>query len=104
MSEVYIEPNGRFSIIPSEKVRPSTPKDLNLNPKQTKPAIVVVSDGTFITENLHEANVTEQAVRSAAKAKGSRQDKDIFLATADDKGQITVFLRTSEKPVNDIFQ
>ncbi len=104
VSEVYIEPNGRFSIIPSEKVRPSTPKDLNLNPKQTKPAIVVVSDGTFITENLHEANVTEQAVRSAAKAKGSRQDKDIFLATADDKGQITVFLRTSEKPVNDIFQ
>lgn len=104
VSEVYIEPNGRFSIVPAEKNRFATPKDLNLNPKQTKPAVVLVSDGEFIHENLCTASIGENNVRAAAKTKGAHSDKDIFLALADDVGNISIYLRTDEKPQNDIFQ
>lgn len=104
VSEVYMEPNGRFSIIPTENVRPSTPKDLNLNPKQTKPAVIVVSDGVFIRENMKSASVTEKTIISTAKANGASSIQDVFLATVSRDGSISVYLRTSQKPANDIFQ
>ncbi len=104
VSEVYMEPNGRFSIIPTENARPSTPKDLNLNPKQTKPAVIVVSDGVFIRENMKSANVTEKTILSTAKVNGANSVHDVFLATVNQEGIISVYLRTRQNPVDDIFQ
>lgn len=103
VSEVYIEPNGRFSIIPTESDRPATVSDLKLNLKQTKPAIVVVSDGEFISENMRAASVSRESVVSAAKAAGAKTETDIFLVTAAE-GQISVYLKNNEVVKNDIFQ
>lgn len=104
VSEVYLETNGRFSIVPAEKARPATPSDLKLSPKQTKPAIVVVSDGEFIPENLSAASIAKETVISAAKAAGALSTSDIFLATADSSGKVSVYLKNREILSNDIFQ
>lgn len=100
----YLEPNGMISILPKEKARTTTPKDLNLSPKQTKATVVLIIDGKLLNKNLHFASVNEQWLISMIKSYGAESISDVALACVDSEKNLTVFLKNGQSPQNDYFQ
>ena len=100
----YLEPNGMISILPKEKARTTTPKDLNLSPKQTKATVILVIDGTLLTNNLHFASVNKEWLTSAIKTYGAESISDVALASVDSEKNLTVFLKNGQAPKNDYFE
>jgi uncharacterized membrane protein YcaP (DUF421 family) len=99
----YLEPNGMISILPKEKARTTTPKDLNLSPKQTKATVILVIDGTLLENNLHFASVNRQWLESMLKTHGAENISDVALASVDSEKNMTVFLKNGQAPSNDYF-
>lgn len=100
----YLEPNGMISILPKEKARTTTPKDLNLSPKQTKATVILIVDGKLLKNNLHFASVNKQWLTSTIKSYGAENISDVALASVDNEKNLTVFLKNGQCPQNDYFQ
>lgn len=100
----YMEANGMISILPKEKSRAATPKDLNLSPSQTKAAVIVITDGQILERNLKHCNADKDWLMSQIKAQGAQTEKDVALASLDTDGTLTVFIKNNEEPDNDRFE
>lgn len=100
----YLEPNGMISILPKEKARTTTPKDMNLSPRQTKATVILIIDGKLLKNNLHFASVNEQWLISMIKSYGAESISDVALASVDSEKNLTVFLKNGQSPQNDYFQ
>lgn len=100
----YMEANGMISVLPKEKSRAATPKDLNLHPDQTKAAVIVITDGQILERNLNHCNADRSWLLSQIKAQGAQSEADVALASLDTNGNLTVFLKNDESPDNDRFE
>lgn len=101
---IFLEPNGKLSILPKVDNRPVNTKDLNLSPNQNYPLANVIIDGKIMERNL---KLTGKNMKWIDKqlANYSIELKDVLLATCDiTKDTLNVYGKIAEKPSEDIFE
>lgn len=98
------EPNGKISFLPLSAKRPATPEDLKVVPNGDTLAYNVILDGEMLEGNLKALGFNKEWLISALTAQGFKNHRDIFLATADKNGALTVFETYSDKNLIDPFQ
>ena len=57
---VYLEPNGKFSVIPKAPYRQATLQDLNITAPESEPDIAIILDGKVIESNLNYSSRTQK--------------------------------------------
>ncbi len=92
-----LEPNGSISFLPKADTRPVTPADMQLHPEKAELLPNVIVDGKILSANLRALNLDEIWLLDTLQAQGISTPADVFLATANDKKQLTVYKRTVEE-------
>lgn len=98
------EPNGKISILPYSAKRPATPEDLKVVPCNDSFPYNVIIDGVVLEKNLKALGFNSEWLNTALKAQGFKNHTDIFLASANKNGSLTVFETLNRKNFNDPFQ
>lgn len=102
---IYLENNGKISILPMSSSRPTAPSDLNLYPEQTLPMPNIIIDGKILKDNLKFTGRNENWVNIQLKSKGVTDQKQVMLATYDkNKDQLNLYLKHNKKMLKDIFE
>lgn len=99
----FIESNGRISILPKTSKNFCTPQQMSLNVVDKKAQVNVIVDSKILSRNLKFSGKDEKWLKSEL-SKMKKQLDDIFLATCDENGVLTVYDKIYSKPTNDIFQ
>lgn len=100
---VFLEANGKVSILPKAEKRPCTPADLALPVPKDRPEVNVIIDGEILSKNLKFlGNNTEWLEKKLKNAKIKLSD--VFLATVNNDNEITFYKKEQKKIENDIFQ
>ena len=74
------EHNGKLSVLPKAKNRPTTPEDLKIPTKATHIGIEVIMDGRVMGENLARAGKDENWLRQKIRTEGFEDTREILLA------------------------
>ena len=90
-----METNGKISILPVSNARPVTPADLSLSPAQEKLPVNLIIDGVVLTENLQAIGKNEKWLETQLRAQGYRDPKEIFLATCDEQGAVSLYVKVT---------
>lgn len=98
-----LEPNGKISILPLSTIRPVNPKDLGLVPEQKKVVANVIIDGNTIFENLESTGNNLDWLRKKLKEQNIEKISDVFLATCDEKNNLSVYLKSKNGNTHDVF-
>ena len=105
VQSVFLEVNGKISILPVSRNRPSTPSDFNLDPVQSVPLPNVIIDGKIMPDNLKSTGKNERWLMKQLEAKGISNMKEIILATFDpSKDCLNIYLKFHKKMLRDIFE
>lgn len=99
-----LETNGRISFLPVVSQRPVTPQDLQLSPPQERPVANVIIDGRLMNKNLKHIGQNKAWLTKQLNDQGVTDISDVFLATCDCDGKLTVYLRIKEKINRDLFE
>lgn len=91
LETAQLECNGSVSFLPKEQNRPVTPKDLSLNPAQSRIPFSLVLDGAVSSEALRRAGVSEEKLLEQLRALGYENCRAVFLASVNETGQLTVY-------------
>lgn len=92
----YVETNGALSVELKEDYRPVTPKDLKLPVKSEPLTCLIISDGSFVNENLVLCNMNEEKVTKILHNAGLTL-KDVFIMTADKSGKYTIIVKEKSR-------
>lgn len=68
-----------------------TPKDLNLNPRQTTFFTEVIMDSKVLTENLHRMGKEEKWLEKQLAEQGFKSPKEVFLGLCDQNDKLTCY-------------
>lgn len=98
------EPNGQISFLPCSAKRPATPEDLKVVPGEDTLPYNVISDGEILDKNLKALGFNREWLENALKCQGCEKAENVFLASADKNGTLTVFETYKEKFLNDPFE
>ncbi len=102
---IYLETNGKISVLPAVAARPATPSDHNLNPVQMLPMANVIIDGKIMKDNLSSTGKNEVWVEKQLKANGITDMKDVILANYDStKDKLNIYRKFHRKMLRDIFE
>ncbi len=102
---VYLETNGKISILPAAQNRPATPADFNLSPTQSKPLANVIIDGKILKDNLKSTGKNEKWVEKQLQSKGIPDMKEVILATYDSTtDKLNIYKKYHKKMLRDIFE
>lgn len=98
-----LEPNGRISFLPLPARRPATPCDLNLTPPMEKPVYNVIIDGQILPRNLSNTGNSEEWLIQQLRSQGILRVSDVFLATCDDKNNLSAYVKGNMEMKGDPF-
>lgn len=102
---IFLESNGKISILPIASTRPVTPEDLNIAPIQSIPMANIIIDGIIMKGNLYSTGKNEAWLNKKLSQKGVIDIKDIMLATFDNtKDDMNIYLKSYKKYKKDIFE
>lgn len=103
---VYLETNGKVSILPAAMNRPATPADLNVNnPLQDLPMANVIIDGRIMDDNLKSTGKDEKWVDKQLKTNQVADIREVILATYDgNQDKLNIYLKYHHKMLRDIFE
>ena len=102
---IYLESNGKISILPIASTRPVIPEDLNINPVQNTPMANVIIDGRIMKGNLQSTGKNETWLIKQLRQKNIIDINEVMLATFDStKDDINIYLKFHKKCKNDIFE
>lgn len=102
---VYLETNGKVSVLPKALNRPATPADMNLNPTQNYPMANVIIDGRIMDDNLKSTGKDEKWVEKQLQNNGIKDIHEVILATYDKpKDKLNVYKKFHRKMLRDIFE
>lgn len=93
---ILMEVNGKLSFLPNAPNRPLTPVDMELSPKQTRPTIAIIMDGSILTDRLKATGNNETWLTKQMKAQGFDNPKDVFLATVDNNNALTIYEKNED--------
>lgn len=92
-----MEPNGRVSFLPVSEDRPATPKDMKITVTQDELVANVIIDGKVIEKSLSMIGKDGTWLRNQLKNQQHTDLSQILLASCDNKGTLTVFLKSDKK-------
>lgn len=98
-----LEGNGKISILPLASKRPATPEDLNITPSQEKTLVTLILDGEILYDNLEHINKDKNWLYQELKKQNYPSEKPIFLATVDDKLNLSIYDKLNIKSKRDKF-
>ena len=98
------EPNGQISFLPYSAKRPATPEDLKVVPGEGTLPYNVIVDGVVLEKNLKALGFNTEWLYTSLKAQGFKNHQNIFLASVDKSGTLTVFETFREKIFDDPFE
>lgn len=102
---VYLETNGKVSVLPVAVNRPATPADMNLSPSQDLPMANVIIDGRIMNDNLKSTGKDEKWVDKQLKANQITDINEVILATYDgNNDKLNVYKKFHRKMLRDIFE
>lgn len=105
ISTAILETNGKLSIIPVAKKRPTTVSDLNLNPAQNFPLANVIISGNVLKDNLKSTGKDEVWLKKQISNHGITNIKEVMLGTYDvEKDKLNIYAKMHKKMTRDIFQ
>ena len=98
-----MEASGKISFMPKAANRPATPEDLKIVPEADKVFYNVIMDGHILEQNLKAAGRDIRWLENCLKSKGNKIN-DIFLATLDSSGTLSIFRSSDREIKNDFFE
>ena len=101
---VYIEEDGKMSVLPKSCARPLTPSDMSMNPPQEKPDVCVIIDGKILNGNLKSRNKSLSWLNDRIHEQGYKTANEIILATLDKDNNVSIYNVNNSKVNRDIFQ
>jgi uncharacterized membrane protein YcaP (DUF421 family) len=102
---VYLETNGKVSVLPAAKNRPASPSDFNMEPAQSLPMANVIIDGKIMKDNLKSTGKNETWVEKQLQSNGVTDMKEVILATFDaTKDKLNIYKKFNRKMLRDIFE
>lgn len=96
ISYAVMETNGRFSFLPTAKVKPLTPEDMKIEVQETAPLANVIVDGVIMENNLYALGKTSQWLKNHFDKK-KIDIKKVLLATMSEEYELNVYYKTGEK-------
>lgn len=100
-----LETNGNISFIPKSLKRPTTPEDLNLNPKQEFLVTNIIIDGKVLDENLKNTGNNLKWLQSNLEKQNAGRIENIILATCDKDNNLSVYKKiTNLDNSHDMFE
>ena len=99
-----LECNGELSILPRSDQRPVTPADMNISPEQEQVVTTVIMDGKVLKANLKIANHNDNWLHTRLREQNYQSPKDVFLATCDTKGHLSVYPMVKNRMDMDCFE
>ncbi len=88
VSELIVETTGQTSVVPKEENRPLTPKDMGLNPAQTKVPYVVIADGKLDKNKLRASGAGEGFLKKAFEKHGVSGEKEVMYMSVSDGKEV----------------
>ena len=85
-----IESNGQLSVLKKPENLPLTPKDMNIQVKDTGISTELIYDGILFTENLKQLGKNEAWLMTQLRAQGINDVSEVFLATLNPQGNIYI--------------
>ena len=105
LQTAILEANGKISFIPNSLKRPSTPEDLNLNPKQEFLVTNIIINGKVLEENLKNTGNNLKWLQSNLQKQNAGKLEDILLATCDKDNNLSVYKKINNLDnSHDIFE
>ena len=92
-----LEENGKISFLPYSDRRPANPSDFNIKPKEEGIVTNLILDGTIMEENLKELQLDKSWLNKTLRKQGIYKIDNIFLATYDIDGNLSVYLTNNVK-------
>lgn len=102
LDTVILETNGKMSFIPKEEYRPLTPFDQGLSPSQEKLSFTVINDGNIMEDNLKNLGFDINFLIKKLAERKIENINEIFFASLDEDGNLTVFLNNKNLRNNNI--
>lgn len=91
LQSAILEPNGSISFLPKAGSRPATPEDLQLSPETEDLLPNVIIDGKILSANLRALGLDEIWLLDTLQAQGIASPAEVFLATVDNKQQLSAY-------------
>lgn len=104
ISTAVLEPSGKLSILPFSDRRPVTAQDLKTLPASDNVCFNVIMDGVVMSKNLYAAGFDAVWLKNELLARGIKSEGEIFLATLDRGGTLSVFKNCDREIKNDFFE
>lgn len=92
-----LEENGKISFLPYSNKRPANPSDFNMKPKEDGIITNLILDGKIMEENLKELKVDKLWLMEMLQKQGIIKTDNIFLATYNTDGNLSVYLTNNTK-------
>lgn len=92
-----LEENGKISFLPYSDKRPANASDFNIKPNEDSIIINLVIDGKVMEKNLKELKLDKLWLNETLQKQGITKIENIFLATYDLNGNLSVYLTNNVK-------
>ncbi|MGN0453001.1 MAG: DUF421 domain-containing protein [Ruminococcus sp.] len=99
---IFVEANGRLSILPKAEKSPLTPEDMSVKVKPQRASVVLVDDGKVLWGNM-KACQKEKSWLDAELQKRKLTLEQVYLGLLSDN-KFLVYTVNSQSPDKDIFQ
>lgn len=88
-----MEMNGKLSVLPKSEKQPVTPKDMQLHPSKAVLTANIIIDGKIMEDNLSAVGKDKEWLNQQLSDNKVEDIKEVFLATANQHGQFSVYLK-----------
>ena len=92
INNAILEPNGKISFEPKEKLKPITKKDMHIISKDNPIVYNIIIDSEIVEANLQHVNKDKKWLYHELKVLGYKLE-DILLLTLDSNEKIDVYLK-----------
>ncbi len=92
-----LEENGKISFLPYSDKRPANASDFNIKPNEEGVATNLILDGKIMEQNLNELKLDKLWLNDILQKQGITKIDNIFLATYDVNGNLSVYLTNNVK-------
>lgn len=99
---IILEQNGQVSILPKDANRPLTPEDMKIRVHQTRPEVVVLTEGKILEKNLKYTGNNKEWLNKQLKQQNKNLE-DVFIAVCDGDNNLKIYDDSGLNPTNDIF-
>ncbi len=97
-----LETTGKISFLPKSAMHPATPQDMGVTVPQAQPQINIIVDGEALTDNLEYLGFNEDWLDHRLDERNYTVGQ-IFLATCDRDGSLTLFPMEHKPMTRDLF-